>query len=943
MVRTARLRGTNSFVNTPAAVSPLALAAGRFFFVLFTAFAVFFFFGRSTALAAVYFAAIVGMPLALLLVRSNFRIKYWNGVFSGSNQPPFRQVPQELDSPGKITTSASERTLNLKRYRWLALFANIIERLPARTLRRGHRLVHSILPQSAANKLESRVKITLSEALSVQQARSLFQAGFETESLETLLSAVVEDHDWECMVEIARIGLNFGNNLFLGALDESLVAGFLASPRAKKINNPDRALLLEFLSRKNPEKAHQLVNNSLRTAKKDLDLACVRFNTHLRLEGSNPQVLAEAFEYLAQGISHDSGSKLSINPQRIESGPLSWRSLMAVYLKGGPEPTESGLVGVIVPARNAEATLDIALSSLRAQLYRNLRVVVVDDGSTDRTLEVAESFVAEDSRFKVLHFESQQGPYVARNEALKNLADCAFITSMDADDWSHPRKIALQVEELANQPALVASVTARISVSEDFVLTPRENFGAFKAFNLSSLLVRRGALDEVGPWLPLRFAADIEFFDRLKVRFGGKNVTFSPITLAFALSHSEQITRSTFGSGVRRSIGPRADFGRLYKSAHERLGTDAINDRAVWNLIEPEIPPEMLGHDTPPDFNCDVVIVSDFSFPGGTSTANRNEIEALMGQGKSVGLVHMPAAKRAKIPVRREFLKLVRAHLDLIRFVRPGTVVTAPLTTIHPASCGENALMPTVNTQQVKIIAHMIPNDPLTGVERYSVVRVETFLSKYFRAVEVEWCPVGPPCRAALDREKRRFPLSDKDWFSPYNPSRAVEVSNFMGSQIVLGRVSRDDFRKWPAGRKRILDAYPSDPRYRVRVLGGVEDIKSRYGFSPPSNWEVFSFGSVPVLDFLDTIDVFVYAIHEEHVEEFGLVVLEAIGANLPVVASRSLQPTFEDACLYFDTESEVPDLVERLRTDSGLKARLHQGREAVMQRHSIQSYLSRL
>src|SRR5699024_9213980 len=68
---------------------------------------------------------------------------------------------------------------------------------------------------------------------------------------------------------------------------------------------------------------------------------------------------------------------------------------------------------------------------------------VVDDCSTDRTKEVIEQYVEQDSRVKLFSTPQNSGPYVARNIALQE-ATGEYVTVNDADDWSHAEKIATQ-------------------------------------------------------------------------------------------------------------------------------------------------------------------------------------------------------------------------------------------------------------------------------------------------------------------------------------------------------------------------------------------------------------------------------------------------------------------------------------------------------------------
>jgi glycosyltransferase involved in cell wall biosynthesis len=100
-------------------------------------------------------------------------------------------------------------------------------------------------------------------------------------------------------------------------------------------------------------------------------------------------------------------------------------------------------VTVIVPAYNAGATLGETLLSIRSQTYRNLEIIVVDDGSQDGTYRIAEQHAAEDSRIRLLR-QKNAGVALARNKALEQ-ATADFVAPVDADDLWRPEKIAEQL------------------------------------------------------------------------------------------------------------------------------------------------------------------------------------------------------------------------------------------------------------------------------------------------------------------------------------------------------------------------------------------------------------------------------------------------------------------------------------------------------------------
>src|ERR1700754_2671882 len=93
-------------------------------------------------------------------------------------------------------------------------------------------------------------------------------------------------------------------------------------------------------------------------------------------------------------------------------------------------------VGVVVPAYGVEDWLSECLESLTAQRHRSWTAVVVDDGSPDRSGEIAEEWAARDDRLRVVH-TANQGLGAARNEGLRHL-DTDYVAFLDSDDVLPP-------------------------------------------------------------------------------------------------------------------------------------------------------------------------------------------------------------------------------------------------------------------------------------------------------------------------------------------------------------------------------------------------------------------------------------------------------------------------------------------------------------------------
>ena len=111
------------------------------------------------------------------------------------------------------------------------------------------------------------------------------------------------------------------------------------------------------------------------------------------------------------------------------------------------------LVSVIVPLYNAAPYIEEALESIVASTYRPIEVVVVDDGSTDESLRVAQRFAAHHAEVRVLH-HSNAGVSAARNHAIRE-AQGEWILPVDADDKISPTYIEHAVEQIADDVRVI--------------------------------------------------------------------------------------------------------------------------------------------------------------------------------------------------------------------------------------------------------------------------------------------------------------------------------------------------------------------------------------------------------------------------------------------------------------------------------------------------------
>ena len=96
------------------------------------------------------------------------------------------------------------------------------------------------------------------------------------------------------------------------------------------------------------------------------------------------------------------------------------------------------LISIIVPVYNVEQYLSRCVDSLVNQTYHNIEIILVDDGSPDRSGEICDEYAKKDKRVKVIH-QSNGGLSDARNTAL-DIAKGDYLMFVDSDDWIEKKK-----------------------------------------------------------------------------------------------------------------------------------------------------------------------------------------------------------------------------------------------------------------------------------------------------------------------------------------------------------------------------------------------------------------------------------------------------------------------------------------------------------------------
>lgn len=123
----------------------------------------------------------------------------------------------------------------------------------------------------------------------------------------------------------------------------------------------------------------------------------------------------------------------------------------------------TGLVSVVIPTRERRVLLTRAIRSVLEQTHENLEVIVVDEASTDGTVEAVEGF--RDPRVRLIRHDAPRGVAKARNAGLR-VAQGRWTAFLDDDDLWAPTKLERQVAAMASQPGARWACVAAVSIDE---------------------------------------------------------------------------------------------------------------------------------------------------------------------------------------------------------------------------------------------------------------------------------------------------------------------------------------------------------------------------------------------------------------------------------------------------------------------------------------------
>ncbi|UTW56256.1 glycosyltransferase family A protein [Kordiimonas sp. SCSIO 12610] len=241
------------------------------------------------------------------------------------------------------------------------------------------------------------------------------------------------------------------------------------------------------------------------------------------------------------------------------------------------------LVTVIMTAFNTGKYVENALRSILEQSHKRLEVMVIDDASTDDTLDIIRNIARTDDRVKVFNSPVNHGTYWSKNWCLAK-AKGDFVAFHDSDDVSHPDRIRIQLGAFQKWPDMKACTVRWERIiegsNEDVLMQGKPSRTAL----ISLMINRQRVLDQAGFFDCVRIAADSEYLARLGYVFGRKGVRNLRHVLYTGLLREGSLTTGNAG-GTLWNLNVDAGGSDSTQGAQQSLNFERTlqGDRALYH------------------------------------------------------------------------------------------------------------------------------------------------------------------------------------------------------------------------------------------------------------------------------------------------------------------------------------------------------------------------
>jgi glycosyltransferase involved in cell wall biosynthesis len=188
---------------------------------------------------------------------------------------------------------------------------------------------------------------------------------------------------------------------------------------------------------------------------------------------------------------------------------------------------ETPLVSILTTLFNREKFIQYCIESVLNSTFQNLELIIVDDGSTDSSLEIAYGYAKKDNRIKVFQNKTNLGDYPNRNKAA-SYANGKYIKYLDADDLLYPHSIELMASAMEKFPEAALGISEFVNEDFDpypFMVSSHETYireflkQGILGVGPSATIIRREAFEKSGCFSGKRYVGDTELWLKLAASY----------------------------------------------------------------------------------------------------------------------------------------------------------------------------------------------------------------------------------------------------------------------------------------------------------------------------------------------------------------------------------------------------------------------------------------
>ena len=236
----------------------------------------------------------------------------------------------------------------------------------------------------------------------------------------------------------------------------------------------------------------------------------------------------------------------------------------------------SPLISIIIPVYNTERYLNCCIDSILSQTFTDFELLLIDDGSTDKSGDICDDYAQKDSRIRAFH-KKNGGVSSARNMGLEN-AKGVWIAFVDSDDYLKNSYLNVLMSHTNEDIDLIISFP-EVILKDYSIKLDRYTDGIVSQFNFEQLFVQYDMHEHTSPWGKLYRAEVIKNFSLKfceQLCFGEDTVFLYTFMLNMNRAYICNVTDYCYRGAIDGSLSKRIN----------PPGTELLNYKAVYNIVK---------------------------------------------------------------------------------------------------------------------------------------------------------------------------------------------------------------------------------------------------------------------------------------------------------------------------------------------------------------------